>query len=204
MEIIAKGAEANLYLENGVVIKERIRKEYRIPEIDETLRSMRTKREAKLLSLARRAGVPTPVVLDVDTKRKSITMNYIDGEKVKYIVDTLSKEELNRLFSEIGSLAAKLHRSHIIHGDMTTSNMLLSRGRVFFIDFGLGEVNPSLEAKGTDLLVFRKSVRSTHFRREKEILKAFFAGYRSEYPDGEEVIERMKRIERRGRYVSAR
>jgi Kae1-associated kinase Bud32 len=204
MEVIAKGAEANLYLEDNIVLKERIRKEYRIPEIDEALRSTRTKREAKLLSLARRAGVPTPVVLDVDNRSKCITMSYVDGEKVKYIVDTLSEEELNRLFSEIGSLAAKLHRANIIHGDLTTSNMLLSQGRVFFIDFGLGEVNPSLEAKGTDLLVFRKSVRSTHYRREKEILEAFFSGYRSEYPEGEEVIERMKRIEKRGRYVSAR
>ena len=204
MEVIAKGAEANLYRDKDVVIKERIRKEYRIPEIDEALRSMRTKREAKLLSLARRAGVPTPVVLDVDTKRKSITMSYIAGEKVKYMVDRLSREELQSLFREIGKLAAKLHRADIIHGDLTTSNMLLSQGRVFFIDFGLGEVSKSLEAKGTDLLVFRKSVRSTHFNREREILEAFFSGYTAEYPEGRAVVEKMESIEKRGRYVSAR
>ncbi len=204
MEVIAKGAEANLYRDKDVVIKERIRKEYRIPEIDEALRSMRTKREAKLLSLARRAGVPTPVVLDVDTKRKSITMSYIAGEKVKYMVDRLSREELQSLFREIGKLAAKLHRADIIHGDLTTSNMLLSQGRVFFIDFGLGEVSKSLEAKGTDLLVFRKSVRSTHFNREREILEAFFSGYTAEYPEGRAVVEKMESIEKRGRYVSVR
>ncbi len=204
MEIIAKGAEANLYLVDGRIVKERIKKEYRIEEIDEVLRSTRTRREAKLLSLARRAGVPTPVVLDVDNRSKSLTMSYIEGEKLKYLVDALSEEKLGRLFYEVGTLAARLHRANIIHGDLTTSNMLLSRGRVFFIDFGLGEVSNSLEAKGTDLLVFRKSVRSTHFKREEEILNAFFSGYRSEYPQGEEVIDRMKRIERRGRYVSAR
>ena len=204
MEVIAKGAEANLYLQNGVVVKERIRKEYRIPEIDEVLRSTRTKREARLLSLARRAGVPTPVVLDVDTQRKSITMSYIEGEKLKYLVERLDEDELRELFTHIGSLAARLHRSNIIHGDLTTSNMILSRGRVFFIDFGLGEVSQSLEAKGTDLLVFAKAVRSTHFARESQILKAFFSGYLREYPEGEAVIERMRSIERRGRYVSAR
>jgi len=204
MEVIAKGAEANLYRDRDVVIKERIRKEYRIPEIDEALRSMRTKREAKLLSLARRAGVPTPVVLDVDTRRKSITMSYIAGEKVKYVVDRLSREELQSLFREIGRLAAKLHRADIIHGDLTTSNMLLSQGRVFFIDFGLGEVSKSLEAKGTDLLVFRKSVRSTHFNREREVLEAFFSGYTAEYPEGRAVVEKMESIEKRGRYVSVR
>jgi len=204
MEVIAKGAEANLYLEDGVVIKERIRKEYRIPEIDRVLRTTRTKREAKLLSLARRAGVPTPVVLDVDTERKSITMSYIEGEKLKYMVEKLGEGELRELFRRVGSLAARLHRSNIIHGDLTTSNMILSGGRVFFIDFGLGEVNPSLEAKGTDLLVFVKAVRSTHFTREKEILEAFFSGYLEEYPEGEAVVERMRKIERRGRYVSVR
>ncbi|NOZ82647.1 MAG: Kae1-associated serine/threonine protein kinase [Euryarchaeota archaeon] len=204
MEVIARGAEAVLYLSDGMVVKHRIRKSYRSPELDEMLRTTRTRREARLLALAKRAGVPAPVVLDVDPEEKKLCMSYIPGEKLSRAVGGMDEESLRAVFRLAGELAGRLHRRGVIHGDLTTSNMLLSGEKLYFIDFGLGEVSSSLEAAGTDLLVFRKCVRSTHFQHEELILESFFSGYRSSFEQAEQAMERMLSIERRGRYFEHR
>lgn len=203
-ERISKGAEADIYLHNDMIRKERIPKAYRVKALDELLRKVRTKREARLLSLARRAGVATPFVLDVDNQSTAIEMSHVRGEKLKNVLDKLSSTERKKICREIGRLAAKLHSSGIIHGDLTTSNMILSEGKIFFIDFGLGEVSEAVEDKGVDLLVFKRSLRSTHYRHEKECFEAFLRGYKSEYKGHEEVIQRLRVIERRGRYFEER
>jgi Kae1-associated kinase Bud32 len=204
MEIIGKGAEANIYRDGELVLKERISKAYRVRELDIKLRKTRTKREAKLISLARRAGVPTPFIRDVDNARTTIGMSFIDGEAVKKIIDNISKDERAKIFREIGKSVGKLHSQNIIHGDLTTSNMILKDNKIFFIDFGLGEINGNIEAKGVDLLVFKKTLHSTHHKFEKECMEAFLEGYSSEYRDYKDVIERLNIIEKRGRYFTER
>lgn len=204
MEMIGKGAEADIYLDGNVVIKERVKKPYRELELDRSLRKLRTKREAKLISAARSAGVPTPFISDVDSVGTSLTLEYINGEKIKNILNTLPVKKRKDVLREIGRSTGKLHKNHIIHGDLTTSNMILKGDKIFFIDFGLGEVNESIEAKGVDLLVFKKSLRSTHFKYEKECLDAFLEGYYSECENHEEILKRVHTIERRGRYFSER
>ncbi|GBE55209.1 bifunctional UGMP family protein/serine/threonine protein kinase [archaeon BMS3Bbin15] len=202
MKLIARGAEAVILLDEGEIIKKRIKKDYRIPQIDLKLRKNRTKREARLLSLARQNGIPTPFVRDVIPEEFTLRISYIEGEKLRNIVEKL--KNIKEIFHEVGNLAGKMHSGNIIHGDLTTSNMILSKGRIYLIDFGLGEVNESIEAKGTDILVFKKSVCSTHFEYEEEILDAFFRGYQESFPSGSRVIERLKLMERRGRYFSER
>ncbi|MEE8400698.1 MAG: KEOPS complex kinase/ATPase Bud32 [Candidatus Hydrothermarchaeaceae archaeon] len=204
MEMIGKGAEADIYLDGNVVIKERVKKAYRELELDRSLRKLRTKREAKLISAARAAGVPTPFIFDVDIVGTSLTIEYINGEKIKNILNALPVKKRKDILREIGKSAGKLHKNHIIHGDLTTSNMILKGDKIFFIDFGLGEINEGVEAKGVDLLVFKKSIRSTHFKYEKECLDAFLEGYYSEYRNHEEIMKRLHAIERRGRYFSER
>ena len=204
MEMIGKGAEANIYLDGNSVIKERIKKVYRVKELDETLRRARTKREAKLISMARAAGVPTPFITDVDSTKTSLTIDYVNGRQIKKILNAISKDERKGICREIGRSAGKLHKNHIIHGDMTTSNMILKDDKIYFIDFGLGEVNEAIEAKGVDLLVFKKSLRSTHFKYEKECLDAFLKGYSTEYKNCAKILKRLDTIERRGRYFSER
>lgn len=204
MEMIGKGAEANIYLDGNSVIKDRIKKIYRVDKLDESLRRTRTKKEAKLISMARAAGVPTPFIIDVDNVKTSLTIEYINGKQIKKILNAVSKDERKRLCEEIGRSAGKLHRNHVIHGDLTTSNMILKDDRIYFIDFGLGEVNEAVEAKGVDLLVFKKSLRSTHFKHEKECLDAFFDGYRKEFKDCDEILKRLRAIEKRGRYFKER
>lgn len=204
MEMIGKGAEANIYLDGDAAIKERIKKIYRVDELDESLRKSRTKREAKLISMARRAGVPTPFIRDIDDKKMSITLDFIDGHKIRKILNDVSKEERIKICTQAGINTGLLHKNHIIHGDLTTSNMILKDDKIYFIDFGLGEINKAVEAKGVDLLVFKKSLRSTHFKYEKECLDAFFDGYRREFRDCGEILKRLESIEKRGRYFSER
>lgn len=202
--MIGKGAEANIYLDGDSVIKERVRKVYRVKELDESLRRLRTKKEAKLIAMGRAAGVPTPFVIDVDNARTSITIEYIAGKQVKKILNTVSKDKRGEICRQIGRSSGKLHKNHIIHGDLTTSNMIIKDGKIYFIDFGLGEVNEAVEAKGVDLLVFKKALRSTHFKYEKECFDAFLEGYSGEYGGYEEVLKRLGAVEKRGRYFSER
>ncbi|RLG57845.1 MAG: Kae1-associated kinase Bud32 [Candidatus Hydrothermarchaeota archaeon] len=206
MKLIAKGAEANLYLKNGSIIKERVPKGYRAKELDEFLRKTRTKREAKLISLARRCGVPTPFIRDVDLTKMAIEIEYIKGEKVKNLLSFRRKDrkERRKICEEIGKLVAKLHANNIIHGDLTTSNMIFSEGKIFFIDFGLGEINEAIEAKGVDLLVFKKTLHSTHYEYEEDCWNAFVEGYSQEYDKAKEVLHRLRVIEKRGRYFAER
>ncbi len=202
MKLINKGAEANLYLDKDTIIKDRVKKAYRVRELDESLRRSRTKREARLISFARRVGVPTPVIRDVD--ENIVKMDFIKGKQVKKILNLVSKEERKRLCEEIGKHVGRLHENNVIHGDLTTSNMILKEERIFFIDFGLGEINDAVEAKGVDLLVFKKSLRSTHYEFEGECFDAFVKGYSSEYEDYGSVLERLSSIEKRGRYFAKR
>ncbi|MEE8403675.1 MAG: KEOPS complex kinase/ATPase Bud32 [Candidatus Hydrothermarchaeaceae archaeon] len=204
MEMIGKGAEANIYLDGDLVIKDRIKKVYRVKELDESLRKARNKKEAKLISMARGAGVPTPFITDVDNVKTSLTIEYVKGRQMKKILNAISKDERKMMCREIGRSAGMLHKYHIIHGDLTTSNMILKDAKIYFIDFGLGEVNEAVEAKGVDLLVFKKSLRSTHFKYEKECLDAFLEGYSAEYESHAEILKRLGTIEKRGRYFSER
>jgi N6-L-threonylcarbamoyladenine synthase/protein kinase Bud32 len=141
-ELVAKGAEANLYqdqyLDHAVMVKKRIPKNYRIEEIDKHLRKKRTKSESKLLAEAKRCGVMTPLVYDINLKESTITMEDVEGTLVK---DFFSDGELTEIISiahKIGESIAQLHNCGIIHGDLTTSNILLKGDHIIFIDFGLG------------------------------------------------------------------
>ncbi|MGQ9788959.1 MAG: Kae1-associated kinase Bud32 [Candidatus Hadarchaeaceae archaeon] len=213
--LIKKGAEANLYLEpftrvlhqagkGKVVVKARIKKSYRIAELDIRLRESRTAQEAKLLFDAKRAGVPTPAVYEVDKSKMRIVMEYVEGRQAKLVLDKLGPAERRRLCHLIGKYIARLHRSGIIHGDLTTSNMIVKpEGKVYFIDFGLGGYNSSIEERGVDLHLMKRALQSIHFRIADRAYLDILLGYQEEFGEGaEEIIERAKDIESRGRYVS--
>jgi TP53 regulating kinase-like protein len=207
LRLVAKGAEADLLVDpdwNGrkALIKRRVVKAYRHPEIDGEIRRFRTIHEADIIHRAKEAGVPTPIIYQVDPEGATIVMEYVDGSKVRDIVDDLSEEERRSLFRTIGFNAGRLHGAGITHGDLTTSNMIKTDRRVVFIDFGLAEVSRDLEKRGVDLNLMRRMLASTHFKYVEELLSAFEEGYRlSMGEEAEGVIERMEEIARRGRYV---
>ncbi len=184
------GGEAEVRLYEDFVEKIRRRKRYRIRELDEEIRRKRTRIEARIISQARRLGVPTPIVLDVEND--TIVMERIKGRELK---DAMSRE----LCREVGRLVAKLHGGGIIHGDLTPRNMIYSDGKIYFIDFGLAFHSHEVEAKGVDLHVFIESLKAAYDNWE-ELKEAFLEGY-VEGGGKEEVLERLREIELRGRYV---
>ncbi len=204
MKLISKGAEANIYLtQEGLILKERIRKKYRVKDLDEYLRTTRTRKEAKLLNLSKKAGVPTPFVFDVDLEKKSILMSFVEGEKIRDYIENVDFEEKIKICRKIGELVAKLHRNDIIHGDLTTSNMIINKDKIYFIDFGLGEISMDIEDKAVDVLLFKKCLHSSHYKNERECYEAFIEGYKR-YKKSDDVLKRVGVIERRGRYFAER
>lgn len=191
--ILYRGAEAILHDKGSSIIKERVKKGYRIAEIDEALRKKRTKTEARLLREAARAGIDVPQVLE--EKEFSLTIEKINGERIKEILDK------NLQLSEaIGESIAKLHGFDIIHGDLTTSNMLLRDGKVFFIDFGLGLFSKRAEDKANDLYLLHEALESAHFRAMKKAWEMILKAYRKNYAGAEKVLGTFKKIEKRRRY----
>ena len=192
-ELIAKGAESNIvkssYLGEKAVLKDRIPKGYRIPEIDNKIRRARTKEEAKLLSDAKRAGVKTPVLYDINLQNKSILMEEIEGQMLKEVID-------EDLAFKIGVEISKLHSFDIIHGDITTSNIMLSGGKLVFIDFGLGRYSPLKEDKAVDLLVLKKSLQSIDYNLAVKYFDSVLDGY-----GDKSIINTIHDIESRGRYT---
>ena len=189
----ASGAEAVVRLEDDYIIKERIPKKYRLPVLDERIRHERTRSEARLISEARRCGVPTPVICDIQDF--SIKMEYIEGIMLKYVIDC-------RLAEKVGEIIGKMHECGIIHGDLTTSNILFraEENRLYIIDFGLAYINQGIEAKGVDVHVLFQTFESTHDNHES-LIRSFCRGYRKTCIHAEKIISRVSEIKKRGRYA---
>jgi TP53 regulating kinase-like protein len=209
--LIKKGAEASLYLTDWhgrkVIMKKRLPKKYRPSKLDEHIRTYRTIHEPQLMHEAKKAEVPTPTIFLVDLKNATIIMEFIEGKQVKQLLSEVTKSERQSLCLKIGELIGRLHEYGIIHGDLTTSNMILdSEGKIFFVDFGLGEKTKELEARGVDLHLMKRALQSTHFRFTEECFDAVIRGY-SKVLGAETVkniLDKIKEIERRGRYVAER
>jgi Kae1-associated kinase Bud32 len=203
-KIIYQGAEAKIckskYMNYDVVEKRRISKSYRIKEIDKQLISSRTREEAKLMIEARKYGVSVPIIYDVNLEKGIITMDYIKGNRIKDILNNLNEEERAIICKKIGENIARLHNNDIIHGDITTSNMILLDDMIHFIDFGLGEKNSEIEAKGVDLHVLMEAINSTH-SKYSNCFDYVLDGYKKELKnDANLVIRKIDEIVKRGRY----
>lgn len=194
MKLIYRGAEAELwkeeYLGEPVVRKKRIEKPYKNKKLDDKLRTNRTKNEARLLSAARKA-VKTPHVYWLE--KTELLMEFVEGKRVK----ELFYEKKTGIAEDIGREIRKLHEQGIIHNDLTTSNMILSENGLFFLDFGLGKVSPSLEDKATDLVVFKKMLSSTHYDVFEQVWPAVLKGYQA----NTKILAKINEIEKRARYL---
>jgi TP53 regulating kinase and related kinases len=207
LTLIAKGAEADILLDpnwNGrkALLKRRGTKKYRHPQIDRDIRRFRTLHEADIIHRAKEAGVPTPLIFQLDPEGTTIVMEYIDGEKVRDSVPNLSLNENRALFRLIGEESGRLHHAALIHGDLTTSNMIKFGNHVVFIDFGLGEVSREVEKRGVDFNLMARMLASTHYVLMEPLLESFKEGYRITMgSEAEEVFQRADEIKRRGRYI---
>jgi Kae1-associated kinase Bud32 len=205
MRLINQGAEAKLFLDKlnnqNIIIKERVKKSYRIKQIDEKLRNTRTTQEFNLLSHAKRSGVPTPKIFEVDKKSHKIIMEYVDGIRIKELLNQADKKKIEEISFEIGRLIGKLHSAGIIHGDLTTSNMILQDDKIFFIDFGLGYFSNKIEDQGTDLRLLYEALKSAHFKILDICWKKIVEGYKKEYVNANQILEKIEEIKKRARYM---
>lgn len=193
MQIIAQGAEAVLYRDKNNVIKERIKKNYRIKEIDEKLRKFRTKREAKVIS---RLGGIAPEIIKSDDKNMKIEMEFIDGSLLR---EYLNEKNHKKICGKIGEEVAAVHDKNIIHGDLTTSNMILKGEKIYFIDFGLSFFSHKIEDKAVDLHLLKQALESKHYKFWDRAFNSVLDGYKKSEKAGE-VIKRLEQVEKRGRY----
>ncbi|KAK9502967.1 hypothetical protein O3M35_011640 [Rhynocoris fuscipes] len=189
------------------IIKERFQKKYRHPILDENIGKERLKAEARGIMRCKIAGVKTPTIYLVDSEKRCIIMEHIDGETVKDFInnaltsaDKNSENMLLDITKKIGESIAKMHSENIIHGDLTTSNMIIMNNKdLYLIDFGLSFVGNSSEDKGVDLYVLERAILSTH-PNSKEIFQNILNSYTKLYTKGsKEVLIKYEEVKARGR-----
>ena len=207
MKLFVQGAEARLYLTKYLgrkaMVKVRQAKKYREKELDERIIKERMRTECTLLSRAKKAWVRTPIIWKIDPKERSITTEFIEGKTLKQELGQ-NPENAGALCSGAGENIAALHSSDLVHGDLTTSNIILQEGsnsprKLVFLDFGLGQISSRIEDKAVDLLVFKKTFLATHFalaEKWKEVEEA----YARRYGKGKEVLSQVAKVEARARY----
>jgi len=192
MKLIQQGAEAKLYQDGNTLIKDRIPKSYRIEILDRKIRRFRTRREAKLLQTVK---INVPKVLNVDEQNMKITMEFLEGDLLKDVLDILPLKKSLEICKKIGIEVSNLHSQDIIHGDLTTSNMILKDNKVYFIDFGLGLFSSKIEDKAVDIRVLKQALESKHYKNFEKYYSTILKNY-----EHEDVIKRLETVEKRGRY----
>lgn len=198
-KIISQGAEAKIILKNNIIIKNRIKKSYRIPELDKKIRKKRTKSETKILKKASNIiNSPKPIEIK---KENQIQMPYIKGKRLSQHLNKFELKEQKSICKQIGELIAKLHKENIIHGDLTTSNIILQKEDIHIIDFGLGFQNGKYEDKAVDIHLFRQALEAKHFNNWKKLYKEFLKSYKkNNKTESEKVLNQLNKVEKRGRY----
>ena len=201
---LKRGAEAELrrteFLGRPAVEKYRVPKAYRLSELDEDLRRARIRMEAKLMAEARAAGVGVPILYDINLVDNKIVMEFVDGPTAKDVLEG-GGPAAHAVAREIGRIAGRLHKAGIVHGDLTTSNMLVRDGRIVMIDFSLGGKDDRAEARGVDLHLLREALTSAH-RNATAYYRDVLRGYREAMGDeAKEPIAKVREIEERGRYT---
>jgi Kae1-associated kinase Bud32 len=200
IQLISQGAEAKIFLDekNNLILKDRIAKSYRLSELDKKIIKQRTKAETKLLIKANQV-INTP--LPKESKEiNQIIMPYIEGKKLSNSLNDFPLEEQKEIMKKIGESISKLHQNDIIHGDLTTSNMILKDKKVFFIDFGLGYISKKIEDRAVDIHLLKQALESRHFQNWEVLFQEFQKSYSKNYPEAKTVFERLTAVEKRGRY----
>ncbi|XP_074526890.1 EKC/KEOPS complex subunit TP53RK [Halichoeres trimaculatus] len=214
-ELIKQGAEARVYraefLGKPAIVKERFPKRYRHPVLDEKLTHRRTVQEVRSILRCRRAGISTPAVYFVDYTTHCIFLEEVVGSlTVRDHIAATQKSgcctgpELEQLAKRIGQILAKMHDEDVIHGDLTTSNMLLRHGQgdgesdLVLIDFGLSYNSALPEDKGVDLYVLEKAFLSTHPNTES-LFEKLLKSYTVSSKKSSAVIKKLDEVRLRGR-----
>ncbi len=206
---ISRGAEASLrrvdWLGLPALLKERDAKSYRPKALDERLRRERTRTEARLLVDARRLGVRTPIVYDIDLPRHRLVLEELPGPTLRQILESSADPApLTPAVRAFGHALGRLHAGGISHGDLTSSNVLFpdgAAGTPAFIDLSMGSRSAGIEELGIDLHLVEEDFKALHAKGEA-LFRHFLAGYDEGNPAGHEAVRaRAKAIRGRVRYA---
>jgi len=204
MKLIKKGAEADIYLtkwdNSKAFLKIRKTKNYRNPILDANLRKQRTIKESQILSKVKSYGIPAPLVYFVNLKKSSIIMQQIPGKPIHDLPDS----KIISLSKPIGNLVGLMHKNGIMHGDLTTSNFILFKNKVYVIDFGLSQKTIKPEDQAVDLRLIKEILNSAHATIAYRAWKNFLVGYKSVVGTSKylKITNLVSEIESRGRYAT--
>ncbi|MFX0084526.1 MAG: KEOPS complex kinase/ATPase Bud32 [Candidatus Hodarchaeota archaeon] len=205
-ELIAKGAEAIIYegsfLDIPIILKQRIKKNYRLPKIDEEIRKQRLRAEARVMILAWKKCVNVPVLLGIDVINQTLIIEKIQGDLLFSLLESIPYSELREIFQSLGKQVAVLHKNDIIHGDLTVFNIIVNQEKkAWLIDFGLGNISLEIEKQADDLLSFFNTLKAIT-PKFKELFNDFKNGYVQIYEQGKKIFEHVKKIQSRARYIA--
>ncbi|MBI4145396.1 Kae1-associated serine/threonine protein kinase [Candidatus Woesearchaeota archaeon] len=193
--MIGQGAEAIVTKTDATtVLKERIVKDYRHPVIDNALRKARTRREAKIFGKLAVMDFPAPRLKLMDDVNMRLTMDFINGPKLRDVFPT----DNVRFSKELGRKVGVLHANDIVHGDLTTSNMILDN-EIKFIDFGLSLISKKAEDKAVDLHLLDRALESKHHEVYSGSMLHVLEGYKEGNPAWQDVFNRLEKVQKRGR-----
>lgn len=226
--LISQGAEAKIYISDfhgkRCIIKERFSKSYRVKELDDKLTKQRILNEVRNITKLHKIGVNTPYILFVDLFQRKIYMEYINKSvllknilnRIYYDQFTIQKYSnlINNIINATAKYLAKIHNNNIIHGDLTSSNILLTYNNsnnieedilfhqefdtFYFIDFGLSYVSQENEDKAVDLYVLRRAIISANPKSE-EIFNQILEKYKIYVNNGNSIVNVLLKVEQRGR-----
>lgn len=228
--LITQGAEGRLYKTTYLVpdlacaLKYRPPKPWRHPVLDQRLTRHRILSEARILAKCRRDGLRVPAVYAIDETAGVLMLEWIAGVPVRVAINErlgdrtegiAQDERLKGLMRRIGAAVGKMHKIGIVHGDLTTSNMMLSPfpdsaanghadddakldGEVVIIDLGLGSGSIADEDRAVDLYVLERALGSTHPRAECLFDEAL-AAYRESFKQAPIALKKLEEVRMRGR-----
>jgi TP53 regulating kinase and related kinases len=206
-----EGAEAELSSltvdSYSAVLKHRVAKKYRNPVLDKRIRKERTLTESFIIHEAKKAGVRVPSIIGIEPEMDTIIMTRIDGPVLRDRLDGMSRREANAVFESLGEQIGHLHRAGIVHGDLTTSNVILATPSTpFLVDFGMARHSVDPEDRGVDLHLFQRSLTASHTENIGSIAKHLLQGYRHGAGEktAKETLAKTREIARRGRYFAIR
>ncbi|KAH6561165.1 hypothetical protein BASA50_005298 [Batrachochytrium salamandrivorans] len=210
-DVIKQGAEARIYecdfMGRRTIAKERFRKAYRHPVLDEKLTARRVIQEARCLNRLQRERIDVPALYLLDTVNSTIYMEYVVGDTIRDVLhgSANSPSQLESIAQSIGSGLAQIHDLNLIHGDLTTSNMILRQDtrKLVWIDFGLSYTSTLTEDKGVDLYVLERAIMSTHPNEAKDLFESIINHYKKKSKNAKQVLVKFEEVRLRGRKRTA-
>ena len=175
---------------------------YRLPVLDEEIRRQRTVHEAEMIHQAKRAGVASPYLYDVDLPSSTMVMERVEGVRLKDLLES-GTSGAEGVFRELGRSVGKLHAAGIMHGDLTTANAVVRGAELVLLDFGLSTRTAKVEDHAVDLRVIKETLAGAHPDAAASALEAFTKGYAATVgrSRAKAVLRQLSSIERRGRYA---